>query len=214
VVADVAAGTGKLTRELVGSGAHVIAVEPLPEMRAVLAARAAPVEAVEGTAEQLPLADASVDAITVAQAFHWFDAPAAIREAGRVLRPGGALALLWNIRDLDDPVQWRLNELLAPYRGDARSEHEQPWRVDLEASPLFGAPEQRSFAWVQPYTADELAERIASVSFVAALDEEVRAELLMRVRALATGDGTFPFRYRTDVFVFPRSRDQGQSARG
>jgi ubiquinone/menaquinone biosynthesis C-methylase UbiE len=215
VVADVAAGTGKLTRELVGSGAQVIAVEPLAEMRSVLASLGTSAEVLEGTAESLPLADTSVDAVTVAQAFHWFDAPAAIAELGRVLRPGGGLALVWNIRDLEDPVQQALNDLLAPYRGDARSEHEQPWREDLELSPLFGPGEVRSFAWVQPYTREDLAARIASVSFVAGLAEDVREELLERVRSLADVAGDpFPFRYRTDVYLFPRSRGQGSERRG
>ena len=215
VVADVAAGTGKLTRELVGSGARVIAVEPLPEMRAVLAELGTSAEVFEGTAESLPLEDASVDAVTVAQAFHWFEAAAATAELGRVLRPGCGLALVWNIRDLEDPVQRDLNALLAPYRGDARSEHEQPWREDVDASPLFGLGELHSFPWVVPYTREDLAGRIASVSFVAGLEEGVREELLERVRALADGAGEpFPFRYRTDVYLFPRSRDQAAGRRG
>ena len=215
VVADVAAGTGKLTRLLLATGARVIAVEPLDEMRAVLEELAPGAELLAATAEVLPLDDASVDAVTVAQAFHWFDAPVALAELGRVLRPDGALALVWNIRDLDDPVQWQLNELLAPYRGDARSEHEQPWRADIDASPLFGPAEVRSFAWVQPYTREELVDRIASVSFIARLDDDARADLLERVRALAGAAGEpFPFRYRTDVFVFPRSRGQGARTAG
>jgi SAM-dependent methyltransferase len=215
VVADVAAGTGKLTRDLVGSGARVIAVEPLGEMRAVLADLAPEAELVVGTAEDLPLGDASVDAVTVAQAFHWFDPAPAVRELARVLRPGGALALIWNIRDLDDLLQRELNELLRPYRGDTPSEHDQPWRVDLEASPLFGAAELRSFAWVGHYSRDELAERVASISFIAALAEEVRERLLERVRSLADRAGDpVPFRYRTDVHVFPRSRDREASTGG
>jgi ubiquinone/menaquinone biosynthesis C-methylase UbiE len=215
VVADIAAGTGKLTRDLVASGAHVIAVEPLAEMRAVLAENVPEAELMAGTAEQVPLGDGSVDAITVAQAFHWFEPAAALVELGRVLRPRGAVALVWNIRDLGDRVQVELNELLRPYRGDARSEHEQPWRDDVEASPLFGAVELRSFPWVARYTRDELAERIASVSFIAALAPEVREGLLERVRSLADRVGDpVPFRYRTDVYVFPRTRDQDSAAAG
>src|SRR6478752_4513249 len=93
-VADVAAGTGKLTRELVRTGAHVIAVEPLPEMRAQLEAVLPEVEVREGTAEELPLEDHSVEAITVAAAMHWFDLDRAIDEFLRVLRPDGAVAAI------------------------------------------------------------------------------------------------------------------------
>ena len=210
VVADVGAGTGKLARLLVPTGARVLAVEPLAEMREVLAARSPSVEVLAGSAEQLPLGDASVDAVTVAQAFHWFDAPAALLELGRVLRPGGALAVLFNIRDLGDPLQEELNGLLRPYHAGQPSEHEQPWRADVDASPLFGAGEHRSFTWVQPHSREELVERVASISFVAALEPEVRAQLLERVLGLVGERGEpFPFRYRTDVQVFPRSRDQG-----
>ena len=215
VVADVAAGTGKLTRELVASGARVIAVEPLAEMGSILAESAPEAEVLVGTAEDLPLGDASIDAVTVAQAFHWFDAGPAAAELGRVLRPGGALALVWNIRDLEDSLQLALNDLLRPYRGDTPSEHELSWRVDLEASPLFGDPEERSFAWASDYTRAELVERVASISFVAALPRGERDGLLERVAALADAAGEpVPFRYRTDVYVFPRSRDQEARAAG
>jgi SAM-dependent methyltransferase len=205
VVVDLAAGTGKLTRRLVPTGARVIAVEPLAEMRALLAKTVPGVEVVSGTAEELPLADASADAVTVGQGFHWFDAERATAEIARVLRPGGALALVWNIRDLADPFQARIDELLLPARRDTPSEHEQPWREVLAASPAFGPPEERSVPWTQLHTSDELVARIASVSFVARLDEEARAELLGRVRYEADRQPQpFPFRYRTDVYVFPR----------
>ncbi len=114
VVVDLAAGTGKLTRRLVPSGARVVAVEPLPEMRAQLERIVPAADIVPGTAEELPLPDASADAVTVGQAFHWFDPEPAIAEIARVLRPGGALAPVWNIRDLSDPFQAELDELLLP----------------------------------------------------------------------------------------------------
>ena len=91
---DVGAGTGKLTRALSGSGATLIAVEPVAEMRAVLERELPEVRALESTAESLPLDDASVDAVVVGQAFHWFDAPAALTEFRRVLGEGGRLGLV------------------------------------------------------------------------------------------------------------------------
>jgi SAM-dependent methyltransferase len=205
VVVDLGAGTGKLTRRLVPTGARVVAVEPLAEMREQLARVVPEAEALEGTAEALPLEDGSADAFTVGQAFHWFDAERASAEIARVLRPGGALALLWNIRDLSDELQARLNELLRPARRDTPSEHEQPWRAVLAASPLYGPVEERSFPWVQAHTTQELVDRIASVSFVARLEAGPREELLAQIRAEVDGlPQPFDFHYRTDVLVFPR----------
>jgi SAM-dependent methyltransferase len=208
VVADVAAGTGKLTRRLVETGSRVIAVEPLDEMRAVLARLVPEAEAVAGRAEALPLDSGSVDAVLVAQAFHWFDPEPALRELGRVLRPGGALALVWNKRDLTDPLQARLEALLRLVRAGAPCEHEQPWRPTVEASPLFEAAEERSFPWETAYTRGELAERIESISFVVQLPEEERAQLLHRVATDVEGlPDPLPFRYRTDVVVLPRAQE-------
>ena len=98
-VCDLAAGTGKLTRRLLELGARVTAVEPVDAMRAQAEVAAPDATHLDGTAEAIPLEDASVDVVTVAQAFHWFDAPAALAEIARVLRPDGRLAILWNERD-------------------------------------------------------------------------------------------------------------------
>lgn len=96
VVVDLAAGTGKLTRDLTRRFDAVIAIEPLAEMRQQLARTAPAAKVLDGTAERVPLPDASADAVFVAQAFHWFDGRRALDEIARVLRPGGGLALLWN----------------------------------------------------------------------------------------------------------------------
>src|ERR1700704_2991938 len=145
VVADIGAGTGKLTRLLVPSGARVIGVEPLPEMRAKLVQTTPDAEALDGTAEAIPLADESVDAVTVAQAFHWFDHDAALRELHRVLRADGRPLLNLNNRALDDPWQEAIEELLAPGRGALAAQQDGSWREPLERSPLFGPIEHESF---------------------------------------------------------------------
>jgi ubiquinone/menaquinone biosynthesis C-methylase UbiE len=115
-VLDLAAGTGKLTKALLARArARVLAVEPAGAMLDRLREVAPGAEAIEGTAETIPLPDASADAVTVAQAFHWFANDTALAEIHRVLRPGGCLALIWNRRMLEAPAHAAMNELLAPY---------------------------------------------------------------------------------------------------
>jgi SAM-dependent methyltransferase len=207
VVLDLGAGTGKLTRSLLATGAHVIAVEPLAEMRETLTRLIPEAESVEGVAEALPFPPACVDAVTVGQAFHWFAAGPAFQEIARVLRPGGALALVWNRRNLDDPLQRSLEEMMLPYRGATPSARDERWRATLRDLPVFGPEERQSFRWEMPLTADLLADRIVSTSFVAELDSDTRDRLLAAVRQLVAGwPEPFPFSYSTDVNVFPRSR--------
>lgn len=181
-VVDLAAGTGKLTRALLVTGAEVVAVEPVAEMRTALPAGA---RAVDGTAEAMPLHDASADAVAVAQAFHWFDGDAAVAEIHRVLRPGGAVALVWNRRRMDDPLNQAINELIAPYRGHPSAFHTGAWRAAFDRTELFGPLEERVFPNDHVLDADGLVDRIASVSFIATLDEKKRMKVLHAVRALA-----------------------------
>jgi SAM-dependent methyltransferase len=201
-VVDLAAGTGKLTRELVRTGAEVIAVEPLAEMRAELPPEAT---ALEGTAEAIPLADGSADAVTVAQAFHWFDAEPALAEIHRVLRPEGALALVWNERHEDDPVNQAIDALVDPLRRESNAPQyrDGSWRAAFERSRLFGPGEETRHRNEQVLDAAGLADRVGSVSFVAALDPAPREALLDRVRALAA-DGPVVVPYTTLVQIYPR----------
>ena len=196
-VVDVAAGTGKLTRQLVARGLHVVAVEPIGEMLDVLRRVLPEVEALEGVAEDLPLADGSADAITVGQAFHWFDHERVVPEFHRVLKPGGTVALVWNVRDDRDALQAAYADVLRPHRGSDYPE--PPWTGPLEESELFDV-ERRDFPHSQVMDADALVARAASVSFVAQLPETARAELLERVRRLAPA-GEFAFPYLTKVFT-------------
>jgi ubiquinone/menaquinone biosynthesis C-methylase UbiE len=138
-VLDLAAGTGKLTRLLAGRFASVTAVEPLPGMRAVLEVEVPGALALAGTAEAIPLADASVDAVFVAEAFHWFDPAGAVAELARVLRPGGGVAVLYNQLDWQDASSpWRAeaNHVFHRHRlpADEIDPYDQkPWRAALSA---------------------------------------------------------------------------------
>jgi SAM-dependent methyltransferase len=199
-VVDLAAGTGKLTRPLLATGAEVVAVEPVAEMRAALPAGA---RAVDGTAEEMPLSTGSADAVAVAQAFHWFDGDAALAEIHRVLRPGRSLAIVWNRRRMDDPLNQAIEELLAPYRGHMSAMRTGAWRAAFEDTELFGPLEGRVFPNDQTLDGDGLADRIASVNFIGALGEEERAEVIRAARALA-GPAGVTIRQDTEVLVADR----------
>lgn len=207
-VLDLAAGTGKLTRQLVALGARIVAVEPIDAMRAELERAVPGVEALAGTAETIPLPDASVDAVTCAQAFHWFRADDAAREIARVLRLGGRVGLLWNGRDLDDPVHARVDALLAPHRHEWPSGEEQ-----LRA--VFGSVEHRVWRNMERLTREQYVDRVASQSVVAAMDPVSRANFLREVRkALDDFDDPLQVRNLTDVFVCEGLRDANPSNGG
>jgi ubiquinone/menaquinone biosynthesis C-methylase UbiE len=194
-VLDLAAGTGKLTRLLVPSGANVIAVEPVREMREKLTG----VVALAGTAEHIPLADAYVDAVTVAQAFHWFHADRALREIHRVLRPGGGVALIWNARDERQPLQTALSAILDRYEGDTPTRDKRDWKPLLAESGLFERTKRLLFEHVQPVDEQAVVDRILSVSFMASLPADDQAVVEQEVRELAR-DAT-ELSYMTELYL-------------
>ena len=201
IVLDLGAGTGKLTRALVETGAEVLAVEPGDAMRAELERVVPQVQALRGSAESIPLPDRSVDAITVGQAFHWFRFDKALPELHRVLRPGEGLALIWNGRDQGSPLQAEIKHLLEPFVPSGRAVAPDTSR-HLAESPLFHSFEQRTFRFIQKLDADALVGRIASISFVAGSTPEKRAELEGKLRELAArSGGVVDFPYVTDVYV-------------
>ena len=199
-VLDLAAGTGKLTRRLVESGATVTAVEPVAEMRAALPDS---VGALEGTAEAIPAEDGSVDLVTVAQAFHWFDGDAALAEIHRVLRAGGKLAVIWNRRVEDAAVNLAIDRLVDPYRQHTPTHRGEAWRAAFDRTTLFGPLEEHVFANNQVVDEEGLAARICSISFIACLPELERVRVLVRARELTAG-GTVTVPYRTEVLVGER----------
>jgi SAM-dependent methyltransferase len=204
-VLDVGAGTGKLTRELVATGATVVAVEPVPGMRAILERAVPGASAFAGTAEALPLGEASVDAITAASAFHWFDAPVALAEFHRVLRRGGRLAMLWNRRRSDEPLHQAIDGIIEPYRHRASSHRDGSWRRDVERSGLFAAAAETLSPFEHELDPAGLVDRVSSISFISALPEPERESVLDRIRELAAGTPP-PLRlgYITEAYVYER----------
>jgi ubiquinone/menaquinone biosynthesis C-methylase UbiE len=205
IVADVGAGTGKLARELVRSGAEVVAVEPVPGMREVLKRAVPGVRVLHGTAEALPMGDGSIDAITVAQAFHWFDIPRTLTEFHRVLRPGGRFAVIWNRRVREQALHQAINAIIEPHRGDSPSHLTSRWREQVAADGRFAAAGEVALAFEQQFDEEGLVDRVGSISFVAALPEDERERVLGRVRALAL-DADQPLRlgYTTEAYVYSR----------
>jgi SAM-dependent methyltransferase len=211
LVADVAAGTGIFTRRLfpyaVAAGARMVAVEPLPAMRAVLHPSLPTVPVAGAVAEALPIASGRLAAITVAQAFHWFDPTRAFTEFARVLRPAGRVALVWNTRDrsLDWTDQlWGIvgaAEADAPW-GPAERQHARA----LADTRHFGPRHHAAFLHLQHLTPDEVVTRVRGVSHVAMLPDGKRAQLLDSVRdLLATHPDTrgrteLPLPFRTDAY--------------
>jgi SAM-dependent methyltransferase len=211
-VLDVAAGTGKLTRLLVPFGGRVIAAEPVKGMRRGFVAAVPGVPMVAATAEALPVAPESLHAITVAQAFHWFDADRAFAEFARVLRPHGRVGLIWNVRDRSS--DW-VNDVWSIMD---RVEKRAPWRdhEDWRDSELgdrsgFGPLHSETFRQEQLVTPEGVVERIASVSHVAVLSPAERERVLDEVRGVVTehpdARGRMQLRipYRVDAYWCERA---------
>jgi SAM-dependent methyltransferase len=161
-----------------------VAIEPMPAMLAQLALDQPDVKVLRASAQSLPLASATIDAVICAQSFHWFATASTLGEIGRVLKPGGLLGLIWNVRDRS--VAWveSLARLVDRYEGDAPRYDNGEWRTAFPA-PGFGPLHERVAAHSHTGTAEQvIVERTASTSFVAAMPENERLHLLDRVRAL------------------------------
>jgi SAM-dependent methyltransferase len=201
---DLAAGTGQLTRAFLPRVGSVVAVEPSADMRRVLAEVVPGIEVLAGEAESLPLPDASVDAVVVGSAFHWFDGERALPEMARVLRPGGGVALLWN-----EAVTWEPRwpeEMLAPLRRGLEESvpvQQRPdsglWRRAFEHSDVFEPLTSGSAPHRQRLDREGIVAQVASWSWVAAMPDADRAALLDRARAHAPETCVVTFRTDFDT---------------
>ncbi|BCY08089.1 putative methyltransferase [Actinoplanes sp. L3-i22] len=172
-VLDLGAGTGKLTRQIRARGLDVIAVDPSEGMLGELRRAVPEVSARQGTAEQIPLPDASVDVVLVAQAWHWVDPARAVPEIARVLTPGGRLGLIWNLRDERTDWVQRLGTIIGR---EAR-------RATVMGPPL-GPITTSTFEWAHTMRPGELLDLVASRSRVILLPVDERAAVLAQVRQL------------------------------
>jgi ubiquinone/menaquinone biosynthesis C-methylase UbiE len=199
-VLELAAGTGKLTRLLVTRFERVVAVEPAEPMRRRLARVCPGAEALAGSAEEIPVADASVDAVFVAEAFHHFDVEHALQEIARVLRPRGALVLMWNIpagpwepsiAAVEEMLDERINRLGAlsydPLDLGGTQYTSRRWSLPFAAS-AFEELEEARFANPQTVDREGLVAFLASMAWIADLPDPERQSLLAQIRSRLTHD--------------------------
>jgi len=156
--------------------------------------------AMAGSAEEIPLEDASVDAVFVGQAFHWFDREKAPREIARVLRPGGGLVPIWNTREEREGWIGEIREIIERYKRDAPQHEDDQWRTGVDESGLFEPVEQRNFEQVQEVSRAKAVEVFASRSYVSALPDQERKRALEEIAAVIPDRETITIPYTTEVY--------------
>ncbi len=201
-VVDVGAGTGKLTEQLAPYGATLIAVEPSLSMREEFARSLPDVVILEGSAEALPLEDHSVNAVVVAQAFHWFDPATALAEFARVLRPAGRLGLVWNERD--ESVDW-VHQLSIAMQWTTRRPYAvgRDFRDVVTAHGPFVALERRRIGFSDPMDHERIRQRVLSTSYIAAASPAERDATMLEVdRVIASLPAHVMMPYLADTYLF------------
>lgn len=209
-ILDLAAGTGKFTKLILESHSSVVAVEPVEAMRKTFSKILPQTKILDGTAENIPFSNETFDVVTVAQAFHWFNGEAAIREIARVLKPFGKLVLVWNRRD--ESVAWvsELSKIINQYEGATPRYHSGEWRKAFEKNTMFSQLNQKTFAYQHPGTIQTVVDRVISISFIAALAENEKAKIAEQTKLVLEKDSQtrsqshINFPYVTEVFIFEK----------
>lgn len=204
---DLAAGTGKFTRLIAATGVDLVAIEPVEGMRTQFRKKLPSIPVVEGSAENIPLPAASVDVVTVAQAFHWFSNEKALQEIHRVLKPQGHLVLIWNQRD--EQVDWirQMSEIINAKAGTTPQYRSGLWKKAFETTSYFSPLKKTLFRYTQTATIETLVDRAASTSFIGAMGSQEKETVLQALREMALnhpllrGKDSFEFPHTTDVYV-------------
>lgn len=206
-IVELGSGTGKFTRALRPLRAALIPVEPTRGMREEFARRVPDLPVLDGTAEAIPVPDGFADAVLVAQAFHWFRARAALREIARVLRPGGGLGLVWNMRDERVPWMREFTQILEDYNWGVPRTRQRRWRPALERGGIpFGPLHHRTFHHIQRVRVPGVVARALSVSMIAVQPVAEQRKVARRIRELLASDPMTRGRrlidipYRTEVY--------------
>lgn len=209
-VLEIGAGTGKFVTVLREAGATVLALEPVAAMRDALARGFPEMSVLDGTAEAIPLPDGAVHAVVCAQAFHWFATSRALAEMRRVLKPGGMLGLIWNVRDEKVPWVAALSAITDGWESGAPRFRTGAWQRVFPAPGFAATGEQRARHTHVGRAEEVIVARTLSVSFIAALPDAARAAVERQVRQLIAdtpelaGEAQIAFPYETRMFAFRR----------
>jgi SAM-dependent methyltransferase len=223
-VVDLGAGTGAMTRELVGRVDHVTAIEPDDRMRGILEGNLPGVTALRGTGESMPLDSSSVDAVLASASWHWMDEDRALGEVARVLVPGGTLGVVWAGPDPDGPFVSQAQAMLSdmssgerePGTGSDRQTDlghvvmDTDNRVEsvlrIPAHSPFAQPEQMTWTWDVAVTADELIGLLGTFSWIITLPDDRRSHVMAEARRILrdglgiSGQVTVDVQYRSEVW--------------
>lgn len=203
---DLAAGTGKFTKYLFPFNNHVIAVEPVERMRHKFSTLYPAMHVLNGSAEYIPVVTESIDVVTVAQAFHWFNGGKALEEIRRVLKPNGKLGLIWNVRD--ESVSWvrELSQIIDPYEGTTPRYSSMNWKEAFDETPFFKPLQHAVFNYRHLSTVETILDRVNSISFISALPEQDKNYVINEVRRLIENHSAtknlsqIPFPYLTHIY--------------
>ena len=208
VVAELGAGTGIFTRQLVDLGRAVIAVEPVISMRTLMAESVPEAEVRIGSAEAIPMDDGTANTIVASQSFHWFDYRPALDEIHRVLRPGGHLVTVWNVRDESVPWVAALTELVDRFAGNTPRYRDMHWRRAINSDARFGSVDEWRIANPYPTTVEGVVDRVLSTSFIAALTPDKAEAVAEQAREIVADLGEhFDYPYVSQLQAWRKAVD-------